>query len=161
MGGVSAPEDPSPHRVCVSAPGDPSPHTACMPALWSGSYGGIFRAQHVHMQPNLQPEGKPSDGDCSHPAPANALRATTLSSYVSCRDPIYDFAWLQSKTGTEAMSVSTDGLVLWWDIRKMGEPTETLTLKERGSETVLGAMSLEYNPQASSGCSVGLLIWGW
>eukprot|EP00891_Asterochloris_glomerata_P005483 jgi/Astpho2/5483/fgenesh1_pm.00078_%23_1_t len=66
----------------------------------------------------------------------------------SHRDPIYDFAWLQSKTGTEAMSVSTDGLVLWWDIRKMGEPTETLTLKERGSETVLGAMSLEYNPQA-------------
>lgn len=104
---------------------------------------------------------KPSDGGCSHPAPANALHATTLSSYVCCRDPIYDFAWLQSKTGTEAMSVSTDGLVLWWDIRKMGEPTETLTLKERGSETVLGAMSLEYNPQASSGCSVGLLIWGW
>ena len=71
------------------------------------------------------------------------------ASPVSCRDPIYDFAWLQSKTGTEAMSVSTDGLVLWWDIRKMGEPTETLTLKERGSETVLGAMSLEYNPQVS------------
>ena len=59
------------------------------------------------------------------------------------------------------MSVSTDGLVLWWDIRKMGEPTETLTLKERGSETVLGAMSLEYNPQASSGGSVGLLIRWW
>lgn len=38
------------------------------------------------------------------------------------------------------MSVSTDGSVLWWDIRKLGEPTETLTLKERGSETVLGAM---------------------
>ena len=53
---------------------------------------------------------------------------------------MYDFAWLQSKTGTECMSVSTDGSVLWWDIRKLGEPTETLTLKERGSETVLGAM---------------------
>ena len=59
---------------------------------------------------------------------------------VWCRDPVYDFAWLQSKTGTECMSVSTDGSVLWWDIRKLGEPTETLTLKERGSETVLGAM---------------------
>ena len=53
---------------------------------------------------------------------------------------MYDFAWLQSKTGTVCMSVSTDGSVLWWDIRKLGEPTETLTLKERGSETVLGAM---------------------
>ena len=57
-----------------------------------------------------------------------------------CRDPVYDFAWLQSKTGTECMSVSTDGSVLWWDIRKLGEPTESLTLKERGSDIVLGAM---------------------
>ena len=53
---------------------------------------------------------------------------------------MYDFAWLQSKTGTECMSVSTDGSVLWWDIRKLGEPTESLVLKERGSDTVLGAM---------------------
>lgn len=30
-----------------------------------------------------------------------------------CRDPVYDFAWLQSKTGTEAMTVSSDGRVLW------------------------------------------------
>jgi len=59
---------------------------------------------------------------------------------VPCRDPVYDFAWLQSKTGTECMSVSTDGSVLWWDIRKLGEPTESLALKERGSETILGAM---------------------
>ncbi|KAK9868043.1 hypothetical protein WJX84_000850 [Apatococcus fuscideae] len=66
----------------------------------------------------------------------------------SHRDPIYDFAWLQSKTGTEAMTASTDGEVLWWDIRKLGEPTETLTLKERGGETVLGAVCMEYNPAA-------------
>ena len=59
---------------------------------------------------------------------------------LQCRDPVYDFAWLQSKTGTECMSVSTDGSVLWWDIRKLGEPTESLMLKERGSDTVLGAM---------------------
>lgn len=46
------------------------------------------------------------------------------------------------------MSVSTDGSVLWWDIRKLGEPVESLTLKERGSDTVLGAVSLEYSPTA-------------
>ena len=46
------------------------------------------------------------------------------------------------------MTASTDGSVLWWDIRKLGEPTESLTLKEKSSETVLGAMSLEYNPAA-------------
>ena len=64
----------------------------------------------------------------------------TEATSLPCRDPVYDFAWLQSKTGTECMSVSTDGSVLWWDIRKLGEPTESLTLKERGSETILGAM---------------------
>ena len=47
------------------------------------------------------------------------------------RDPVYDFAWLQSKTGTEAVSVSTDGSVLWWDIRRLGEPLESLALRER------------------------------
>ena len=46
------------------------------------------------------------------------------------------------------MTASTDGEVLWWDIRKLGEPTETLTLKERGGETVLGAVCMEYNPAA-------------
>lgn len=29
------------------------------------------------------------------------------------RDPVYDLAWLQSKTGSEAMTVSSDGRVLW------------------------------------------------
>ena len=47
---------------------------------------------------------------------------------------MYDFAWLQSKTGTEAMSAASDGSVMWWDIRKLAEPTETLTLTELGSE---------------------------
>ena len=46
---------------------------------------------------------------------------------------MYDFAWLQSKTGSEAVSVSTDGNVLWWDIRRLGEPLESLTLRDRSS----------------------------
>lgn len=45
------------------------------------------------------------------------------------RDPVYDLAWLQSKTGTEAMTVSTDGYVLWWDIRKMAEAVESMPLR--------------------------------
>jgi hypothetical protein len=46
-----------------------------------------------------------------------------------CRDPVYDFAWLQSKTGSEAMTVSTDGQVLWWDIRKLSEAVESMPLR--------------------------------
>jgi dynein intermediate chain 2 len=45
------------------------------------------------------------------------------------RDPIYDLAWLQSKTGSEVMSVSTDGYVQWWDIRKLSEVLESLPLR--------------------------------
>ncbi|GMH43207.1 hypothetical protein BSKO_11129 [Bryopsis sp. KO-2023] len=66
----------------------------------------------------------------------------------SHRDPVYDFAWIQCKTGTEAMSVSTDGNVFWWDIRKLQEPLEHLQLKEKNGETVIGAVAVEYDPAA-------------
>jgi hypothetical protein len=39
--------------------------------------------------------------------------------------------------------------VLWWDIRKLGEPTEVLYLdptKKQDITKVQGAMSLEYEP---------------
>jgi dynein intermediate chain 2 len=62
----------------------------------------------------------------------------------SHRDPVYDAAWLPSKTGTECCSVSTDGYVHWWDTRKLNEPVESLQLMERGQSIVLGAVSLEY-----------------
>jgi dynein intermediate chain 2 len=62
----------------------------------------------------------------------------------SHRDPVYDMAWLQSKTGTETFSVSTDGYVYWWDTRRLGEPVEELQLKEKNGDTILGAVSLEY-----------------
>lgn len=39
--------------------------------------------------------------------------------------------------------------VLWWDTRKMGEPTEVLYLdptKKQDFSKAMGAMSLEYEP---------------
>lgn len=52
-------------------------------------------------------------------------------SFCRCRhrDPVFDFAWLQSKTGSEALTVSTDGQVLWWDIRKLSEVVESMPLR--------------------------------
>lgn len=67
----------------------------------------------------------------------------------SHRDPAYKALWIQSKTGTECFSASSDGQVLWWDIRKMGEPTEKLYLdptKKQDPTKALGAMALEYEP---------------
>lgn len=63
----------------------------------------------------------------------------------SHRDPAYKTIWIQSKTGTECFSTSTDGQVLWWDIRKLGEPTEVMYLdKKQELSNALGAYCLEY-----------------
>ena len=75
----------------------------------------------------------------------------------ACRDPVYDMAWLQTKTGTEAMTVSSDGKALWWDTRRLAEPTEELRLMEKGSEQALGAVCLDYSPAAGPTKSVARL----
>lgn len=43
-------------------------------------------------------------------------------------------------------STSTDGRVMWWDIRKLGEPVETLQLEFAGYRPgqKLGGITLEY-----------------
>jgi dynein intermediate chain 2 len=65
----------------------------------------------------------------------------------SHRDPVYGVQWLQSKTGTECASVSTDGQVLWWDIRKLGEPTMSMALEPKSStgDGLLGGVSMDYS----------------
>ncbi len=48
--------------------------------------------------------------------------------------------------GSDVFSTSTDGQVLWWDIRKLGEPVETLPLEFAGYKPgeTLGGITLEY-----------------
>lgn len=48
---------------------------------------------------------------------------------------------LQGKTAYECASTSTDGQVLWWDTRRLGEPTDSLQLQV-GDMTV-GGVCLE------------------
>lgn len=69
---------------------------------------------------------------------------------VIYRDPIYDFAWVQSKTGTETMTISSDGRVLWWDIRRLAEPTDELVLQNKSTGGRYGALSLSYNPSVGA-----------
>lgn len=67
----------------------------------------------------------------------------------SHRDPAWKVIWIQSKTGTECFSASTDGQVLWWDVRKLAEPTEALVLdptRKQDLERAQGAYALEYEP---------------
>ena len=67
----------------------------------------------------------------------------------SHRDPAYKTVWLQSKTGSECFSASTDGQVLWWDTRKFSEPFESMILdptKKQDLTKAQGSMALEYEP---------------
>lgn len=87
----------------------------------------------------------------SHPVEMTAIEH-------SHRDPVYKTMFLQSKTGTEFFSTSTDGRVLWWDIRRMGgEPTESLLLcpNPKKDPRPQGAFSLEYEPTMPTKFMVG------
>lgn len=69
---------------------------------------------------------------------------------VSHYDPIYDVVWLQSKTGTECATVSSDGQLLFWDVRDMSEPTDSCILTDgsKENEKTLGGVSLEWMQEA-------------
>eukprot|EP00056_Hartaetosiga_gracilis_P004200 m.72507 g.72507 ORF g.72507 m.72507 type:complete len:579 (+) comp11741_c0_seq1:115-1851(+) len=60
----------------------------------------------------------------------------------SHRDPVYGAEFLASKTGTEFFTTSTDGIVKWWDTRKLAEPIEELNLDVTGQ--ALGGVSLDF-----------------
>jgi dynein intermediate chain 2 len=70
---------------------------------------------------------------------------------VSHYDPIYDVVWMQSKTGQECASVSSDGRLLFWDCRKLDEFMDECVLTDGGpkdSEKTLGGVSLEWMQEA-------------
>jgi len=69
---------------------------------------------------------------------------------ISHYDPIYDVVWLQSKTGTECASVSSDGRLLFWDVRKLSEVMDECFLTDGGKDQpkTLGGSSLEWMQEA-------------
>lgn len=74
----------------------------------------------------------------------------------SHHDPVYDVYWLTvGKSGTECVSTSTDGRILWWDMKKLGDgPVDELVLSEvfqvndQPVPKILGGTALEYNQDA-------------
>lgn len=77
-------------------------------------------------------------------------RAVAISSSSidkSHHDPVYDVFWIQSKTNTQFVSVSTDGQMMFWDSKKLSEPTEVIPLGD-GTGRILGGSSMEYNIEA-------------
>lgn len=71
----------------------------------------------------------------------------------SHHDPVYDIYWLaHGKTGTECVSTSTDGRLLWWDYRKLDEgPIDEFVVNvdvDGKGPKVLGGTRIEYNNEA-------------
>lgn len=66
-------------------------------------------------------------------------------------DPVYDIVWLQSKSGYECASVSSDGKLLFWDVRELGAPIDVCILNDGGKGDLchtLGGVSLEWMQEA-------------
>lgn len=65
-------------------------------------------------------------------------------------DPVSDVFWISSKTGHQCSSVSTDGKLMLWDIRKLDEPLDSIVLSSAGKSgnVTLGGSSFEYNTEA-------------
>jgi len=61
----------------------------------------------------------------------------------SHRDPVFDLKYVSSRSGTEVVSVSTDGQLLWWDTRKLEKPIDEFTVMTDENE-IIGVSSLEY-----------------
>jgi len=69
----------------------------------------------------------------------------------SHNDPVYDIHWIQSRTGSEFCSVSTDGFMHWWDIRKLSSgPMDSMRLVGEENGPVYGATCMEYRTDAGA-----------
>lgn len=80
----------------------------------------------------------------------------------SHHDPVYDVFWIQSRSGNECCSLSTDGQLLWWDIRKLKKgPTDVMLLSAQGggaggadgasaADIVYGGTAMEYRSDAGA-----------
>ncbi|CAH0397868.1 unnamed protein product [Chilo suppressalis] len=51
--------------------------------------------------------------------------------YLAHRDPVTSLIYMQSRVNTEFFSGSTDGMIKWWDIRDVNQPTDSLMMTIR------------------------------
>lgn len=68
---------------------------------------------------------------------------------ISHHEPVIDLKWLSSKGGNEFVSCSTDGKVIWWDIRDLSKHSDSLFISEQPPidgryDKIVGCTSLEY-----------------
>lgn len=62
---------------------------------------------------------------------------------TSHHEPVVDLIWLSSKLGNEFVTCSTDGMICWWDTKKLRAPTDILYITE--TETPKGENGIPTN----------------
>ncbi|XP_043519799.1 dynein intermediate chain 3, ciliary-like [Frieseomelitta varia] len=91
----------------------------------------------------------------------------TSHRFVSHRYPVVQTLWIPSKANNDFFSCSTDGVVLWWDIRFIKKPTESLVMDlEQPDRTnvykAIGITALQFEQTMSSrflaGTENGLVV---
>lgn len=105
-------------------------------SLVGGSYNGLITYYDLR---------KPGGGASKEILPAGSSLIDK-----SHHDPVYDVFWINSKTGNQCVSVSTDGQMLWWDTRKLENPTDQILMNTdtKSNGQVLGGSSMDYNSEA-------------
>lgn len=71
------------------------------------------------------------------------------------RQPVTQTLWIPSKTNKDFFSSSSDGTVLWWDIRQEKRPIETVVMDLQNPSRAsfleaVGVTALQYEPTMSS-----------
>jgi dynein intermediate chain 2 len=86
---------------------------------------------------------------------SQSLEVTPIE--ISHKEPVHKIIFPSSKTGSDVFSTSTDGQVLWWDIRKLVEPVEALPLVFPGykPDFTLGGIVVEYESTMPTKFMVG------
>jgi len=128
-------------------------------SLVGGSYNGLITFYDLRRSGS---SGGTGTGTGNSTVSSSSKEVTPYSTSViekSHHDPVYDVFWINSKTGNQCVSVSTDGQMLWWDTRRLTEPTDSILLctdsKANSNGQVLGGSAMEYNSEAPSKYLVG------
>ncbi|ESO09344.1 hypothetical protein HELRODRAFT_73612, partial [Helobdella robusta] len=77
---------------------------------------------------------------------------------ISHTEPVNSLIWIQSKTGFECFTCSTDGQVLWWDMRNLNEHADQMCIDSTRNNDINiaeGGISLEYSPTVPTKFMVG------
>lgn len=84
-----------------------------------------------------------------------------MSTFFLTRNPTNLALWINSKTNTEFFSASTGGVIKWWDVRKLREPTESLVMDldnpARGDVVrAVGVSALQFEPTMGTKFMAGM-----